>query len=813
METFLQDLRFGIRAAVRTPLFSLLAIMTLALGIGANVALFAIIKPILMDPLPFTEQERLVRIFGHNTESGESQWGLSAGMIDDLKQAQRSFSHTAAFVSFPQEVVVGGTADGRPQVGSALLAEPDFFALLGVNPLLGRTTFRPEELPTSGPGLYVILTYEGWQRYTGGDQEIIGDQISIFEVPRTVVGVLPSGFIGPTGDADIYLPLNLANNLANPIGARRSYSFGMIGRLAPGVSLDSAERELDVIAATIQRDHPDDVRGMRFNPMPLRTAMVGDARLPLLILLASAVLVLVIACTNLAGAMLSRALSRRKEFAVRTVLGAGRGRLVRQLLTESTVIAFAGGLAGTAVAIAALMVVRDVATVHLPYFSTPSLDPGALTAVVALTVLAGLAVGALPALVIGGSNPQKAMTEQTRGATEGRHSGRMRGGLVAAQIALSLGLLVGAGLLGRSLWVMAAMPVGVDASNVATARTTLPLVRYGEPERRIQFQEELLARVRSLPGVTAAATTAYLPQRVANANTFEFEGQPIPIGQAEPWALWNAVSDEYFATLRVPLLHGRVFDSRDSLESPNVVVINETMAQRYFPDGNAVGARMRIGPDRDSPRWEVIGVVGDVRNDPAELVAQPMTYMSHRQEPVTSMRLVARTQADPHGLLGMLEQTLFELDAALPFQEAATLESVLAANLAPRRLPVLLMVGFGALALLLAAVGVYAMFSTIAAARERELGIRVALGASPAAILRLMLGQGAVWLGLGIGFGVLATIAAGFGLRELLFGVSPFDPATVTVATLTLVLAAGLALLAPLRRATRVDPIRVLHSE
>jgi putative ABC transport system permease protein len=405
------------------------------------------------------------------------------------------------------------------------------------------------------------------------------------------------------------------------------------------------------------------------------------------------------------------------------------------------------------------------------------------------------------------------MIEHTRGATESRKSGRLRGMLVAAQIALCLGLLVSAGLLTRSLWGMANTPVGIDAGSVVTARTTLPVVRYGDPERRVQFQNDWIERVRALPGVSAAATSVFLPQAVQSSNTFEIEGAPWPDGQTEPFVLWNSVSDEYFNTLQVPLLRGRTFDARESLESPNVIVISDAMARRYWPDGDAIGARIRIGPDFDSPRWEVIGVVGDVRNDLARLDAHPITYMSHRQEPAPSVYLVTRTHGGADAALTLIERELAAIDPALPFQQPSTLETALAGNLAPHRLPVLLMAGFGGLALLLAAVGVYAMFATMAAARERELGIRVALGATRAAIARLVIGQGALWMSAGTFGGVLAALAAGRGLRDLLFGVSPLDPAVLAAAALLLAGVAVLALLGPVRRATRVDPVNVLRGD
>jgi putative ABC transport system permease protein len=807
---FLLDLRYGARGLMRAPLFSLLAVFTLAVGLGANAALFGVVKPVLLDPLPYADQERLVRIHGHNLESGQDRWGVSAGMIADVRALQRSFADLAAFFVFPSEIMVG-TGDGV-HVARAALVQPSFFHVLGVPPAQGRM-FTDDDLPSSGPAPVVVLTHGAWQRYAGGDRSVLGSEMIINDMPRTVIGILPRGFVGPHGEAEFYFPLNLAPFADDPVAARRSYSFGMIARLQPEIGHAAAQRELETIAEVIQQEYPEDIRGIGLNAEPLRAAMVGDTRTPLLILTAGAALVLLIACANLAGALLSRVISRRREFAIRTALGAGRGRIVRQLLTESTVLAVAGGVVGVALAAVTLTLLRDLALNALPHFADLSLDNGVLLTVLLLTLSAGIGVGLLPALAAGRADVRRGVTEQSRGASEGRRSGRLRGILVAAQIALCLSLVASAGLLARSLWTMSTAPIGVEAENVVIATLTLPRARYGEPAPNVQFQEELVERLRALPGITSVATASDPPQQVMDSNSFVIEGRPWARGEPEPFVLWASVSDDYFRTLRIPVLEGRTFDRRDHADAVPAIVISSSMARRHWPAGDALGARIRLGPDVASPHWEVVGIVGDVRNDPARPDAEPITYVSFRQDPVLRPTLLARSQGDPAALLPVIEHELAQIDPGVPLQNVMPLELALSRGLAGHRLPVVLMLAFGALALLLASVGVYAMFATMVAAREREFGVRLALGAEPRAIARLVLRQGAVWMAVGLAVGAVVAMVAGYWMRGLLFGVSPFDPLTVTAAALLLLSCAALALLTPVWRAARVDPAVALRAE
>ena len=808
---FRHDLRFALRSAVRAPLFSLMAVLTLAVGIGANAAIIAAAKPLLFDPLPYAGQDRLVRVYARSPDS--DRWNLAAGMIDELVRAQRSFSATAAFTAHPGETVVG--AEGQAVLGTAIWVQPGFFELLGVPLQLGRG-IATEDLPGAEdtPARMVVLSHSAWQRFTGGSQEALGRDIMVNGLPRTVVGVLPAHFVGPVGEVDFYFGLDIAPTLADPVTVRRRHWLGMLARLAPDTSTAAARSEIAALSAQLTARYPDDFTDIEAHLVPLREAMVGDARTPVLVLLASALLVLLIACSNLSGALLSRVLSRRKEFGVRAAIGAGRWRLARQLLTESLVLSVLGGFAGVALAALLLALVSDLAAGTLPWFAALRLDGGMLLTVFALTLATGLLVGALPALVVARGTPQRGLGDATRGGTESRRSRRIRGLLVSGQIALCLGLVVSAGLLGRSLWNMSRAPSGLVSSSVIAATVQLPYGSYGTPEAIAAYQDAVADRLRALPGVASVAVTTALPRAVDNQNSFVIPDAPWPAGQSDPWALWSAVSPEYFQTLGVPLLAGRTFNhSERTLDGPPVVIINRAMADRFWPDGNALGARIRIGPNREAPTHEVIGIVGDVRNDVARDDVQPITYGPIERDAGPVPSFLVRTHGDPAPLVRSVERVVAAQDAGVPLRRVEPLDSVLSDGLDARRLPVVLMMGFGALALLLATVGVYAMFASMAAAREHEFGVRMALGADRRSIATLVLRQGGAWMGLGVAIGAAAVLAVAPMIRKLLFGVSPFDPWILLGTTLVLATCALAASITPIRRATSVDPAQVMQPD
>lgn len=802
-----QDLRYGARSAIRTPVFSLLAVTTLALGIGANAAVFGVVKSVLLDALPYADADRIMRVYGRFLQGDENRGPLSAGTVTDLAERQRSFESMAAFAGLPRDAVF--TGDDGPKVVKLAWAQPALFGTLGVPASRGRVLRDEDAEPDTIRN--VVLTHAAWQRLFAGDPQVMEKTILVNGLPRTVVGIMPRGFAGPIGEVDFYFPLGLRASLRDPVGARGSHWLGMVGRLKPGIDPGAAERELVSIAADLAREYPKDNGSVSIAALPVRDAIVGDTRTPLIVLMASAALVLLIACANLAGAMLSRTISRRKEFALRIALGAGQGRIVRQLLTESTLLAVAGGLAGVLLAITGLRVLRGLALPALPPYANLSLDTGALLFTSLVALAAGLAFGMAPALAVGRADPQDTLRDDTRGASESRRSRRLRGVLVAGQIALCVSLLAGAGLLARSLWAMTSAPIGFESDGVLTANLQLPPSRYRTVEAVMNFHSQLEERLGALPGVVAAASTSELPTRVMNRNGVFVEGAPPPPDDAVPFVLYASVSDGYFRTLEIPLLSGRTFGPEDHAEAPPVAVISEAMAKRHWPSGNALGSRLRMGPNPEAPLITVIGIVGDVRNDAAQLEPEPQAYGSFRQQPGLASMYVVRTASEPLSLVRPFERALAEIDPGIPLHQAMPLSEVLSEGLAGRRLPVVLMTAFGALSLLLASVGVYAMFASMAAAREREFGVRIALGSSPGRLAGLVVRQGALWMGLGLAGGAVGVYFVAKLLGTMLYGVTPFDPVTLGVAVLLLLVCASIALLGPVRRASRVDPISVLR--
>ncbi len=586
----------------------------------------------------------------------------------------------------------------------------------------------------------------------------------------------------------------------------------MIGRLVPGATVEEAERELAGIVADMAREHPADAFNLTVVALPLRADLAGDTRTPLLVLMASAGLVLLITCANLAGALLSRTLSRRKEFAVRSALGAGQSRLVRQLLTESTLLALAGGAAGLLLAALGLAVLRGLALPALPPYAELSLDGGAVVITMLVTLVTGLAFGVAPALSAARSDPQGALRDEARGASEGRRSRRLRGALVAGQIALSISLLAGAGLLARSLWAMTTAPLGFAPEGLLTVQLQLPWRVYDSEEKVARFFDQLEERLRALPGVTAVASASEPPRPIMNNNGLAIEGVTWPAGKGQPFIVCASVSADYFRTLAIPLLRGRNFQPADRLGGPPVAVISESMARRYWPAGGELGAHVRLGPEhrgavgrggrrrgrrQERPRAAAAGAHGLLLDEPGPL-GQPRADAAHGGR-------AARPGPRRGARAGGARPAPSRSSAPCP------LPTMLAEGLAGRRLPVVLMTAFGALALLLASVGVYAMFASMVAAREREFGIRVALGSSRRAIAGLVLRQGGGWMAAGLAAGALGVVAVARLLRNLLYGVAPFDPVALGAAALALLACATIALLLPVRRATRVDPITVLR--
>lgn len=801
-----QDLRFAMRSAIRAPMFSLLAIATLALGIGANAAVFGVVKSVLLNSLPYRDAGNLVRVYSPFENGTNDEGALSAGTILDIRERQKSFVSFGAF-QYPRDVVFNG--DDTPRVLKAMWAEAEIFKTLGVAPILG--TMYSQEDGMRDTAQVVLLPYATWQSLFAGDSTIVGRSIRVNGIGRTVIGVLPKTFVPVEEEADFYLPLGVELSTRDPIGARGSHGFGAVGRLRPGVSAEAAHRELVSIGKELERLYPKDNLGIGLSGVPLRDAMVGDTRTPLLVLLASAALVLLITCANLAGALLSRTISRRKEFAVRVSLGAGRARLVRQLLTESVLLAAAGGAAGLLLATGSLVLLRGLATNVLPAYANRSLDYSAVLVTFGLALLTGVAFGLGPALSVGRSDPQRTLRDQTRGASEGLGARRVRGVLVAGQMALCVSLLAAAGLLTRSLWSMTTASPGFNPERILTFNVQLPTAKYRTAALRAQFHQEFADRLRGMPGVTDVGITSQIPGNVTNSNGLFMESAPWGPDEPVPFVLTSRVSDEYFKTLGIPLRQGRIFNASDRLEVAPVIIVNEAFAARYFPKGDVIGQRIRYGPPNPDAPWStIVGVVGNVRNDPTHVRAEPIMYPALRQQPYGETFLV-RTSGAPEEMIRAVRAALREQDVQLPMHKTRTMAELQDDRFAARRLPVVLMTGFGALALLLASVGVYAMFASMAAAREREFGVRIALGSTRGEIARLVLRQGGVWMAGGLVIGTAGVVAVARLLRAQLVGVPASDPIAIGAAVLTLLMCAGIALLVPVRRASRVDPITVLR--
>jgi predicted permease len=602
-----QDLKYGLRSLIGAPLFSLLAIATLALGIGANAAVFSVLKSVLLDALPYAEPDRLVRVYARWLDGSAERGPLAAGTIADAAQRQRSFERISAHSLGVANGVLGDESGSR--IATIGWVEPSFFDTLGVPAARGRT-FRKDDatsgtVPLTGGQIgpdtasNVMLTHAAWQRLFAGDPGMLGRDVRINGQPRKVIGILPPRFTGPFGDVDFYFAFDLAPVVSHPVMGRASQWLGVIARLRPGVGEEDARRELDAIGRELAREHPRDNAAFGLAAMPLREWMVGDTRTPLLVLMTSAALVLLIACANLTGALLSRTLSRRKELAVRVALGAGRGRLVRQLLTESVMLAMVGGVAGVGLAWLMLSSARTLARTMLPDYATLSMDGEVMAVSALLALVTGLAFGTAPALTADRTDPQDVLRSESRGASEGRRASRMRGALVACQIALCVSLLAGAGLLARSLWAMTTAPMGFDPDGVFTASFQLPVREYPKLADKVRFLDELTERLRALPGVQLAAHVGEVPTRLGSRVGFAIDGAPRRANDVSPFVFFAPVSEDYFRLLRIPIRQGRTFDANNREGAPLTVVISETMARRFWPRGEALGARISDGAESE----------------------------------------------------------------------------------------------------------------------------------------------------------------------------------------------------------------------
>ncbi len=812
----LQEIRHSIRLLLRNPLFTLVGIVTLALGIGSSSAVFTLVNALLIKPLPYQDPSRLVLLFEHFTDQHLDTIPVSPPEFLEYKKQLKSFDKLAAF-----DTATFNLSEGElPERIFGAKVSADLFPLLGVQPIRGRT-FRAEE-NTVGRDDVVVMSERLWRRKFDRDPRVLGSKLMADGKAFTVVGIMPSSFEFPlplfniTGaqfgeQADIWQPLGFTNDEMKRRGSR---SYGVIGHLAPGASARQAQAELDTVVRGMRARFPDNYpQSDSFGATlyPLKEQVVGGMKPLLLVLLGAVALVLLIACANLATMTLARATARERETAIRIAVGASRFRLLRQSLTESIVLALLGAGAGILLAIWAIDLVKSIGTQTIPRLGEVHIDGTVLLVTLALAIGTGLLFGLAPGLASAKPDLTEALKEGGRGSTSSRRHNRLRNTLVIAEVALALVLLTGAGLLLKSFVRLQNVDPGFNPAHVLTAEISLPDLRYPDKTARANFFAELERRVSALPGVTHAGLTIVLPMSGVNTDSsFEIEGRPSDAAHPMPDEEIRLVSADYFRTLEIPLLKGRFFSSADKLDAPPVVIINRALAQRYWPNEEALGKRMRI-PTREGPVWATtVGLVGDLHHRGLDQPVKPEFYVPLAQAPYSSAILAVRSSQDPTGLTSALRGTVQAIDPALPLAHVRTLEEVIADSVAPRRLSVVLLTVFAGIALVLASVGIYGVMSFLVVQRTHEIGVRMALGAQRSDVLRLVIAHAGALIGAGTLVGLIVALFSTSILRSVLFDVSALDLTTFLFVTLTLAVVALLASYIPARRATKADPMIAL---
>lgn len=801
IETFFQDLRYGMRSLLRKPGFTLTAVIALALGIGANSAIFSVINGVLLRSLAYRDADSIVMVWEKNFQRGRSQNSVSPANFLDWKKQSVSFEQFAA----SWDTRVNLTSSGEPEEIQVQRVSADFFSVLGVPPRLGRSFAREEDV--LGGTLVVVLSDELWQSRFGGNPAIVGQSITASGRTFTVVGVMPPGFHFLNTQVKAWIPLAL--DPANDWRKQGRY-LRSVARLKSGVTIQQAQAELDGIAKRLEQDYPDYNKGWGANLVPMHEQIVGDIRPVLLVLLAAVAFVLLIACANVANLLLSRAASRQKELALRAALGAGRTRLIRQMLTESVLLAVMGGALGVILAYWGIRLLLALAPDNVPRLNEITIDPRVLGFTLAISLLTGLIFGLVPALQSSRPDLSDALKEGARGSSGG--SRVVRNLFVVSEMALALVLLVGAGLMLRSFFQLHQVKTGFDTDHVLTMRVQLPMAKYREPQQRAEFFKRAQERLAALPGVKAVGAISYLPLTgLASSTVFNLATQPDLPPSESPATEVRAITPGYFAAMGIPLLKGRSFDERDGADS-RVLVINETLAHKYFPGQNPIGQRLIVNWE-PKVADEIVGVVGDVKETALAEEANPAIYWPHPREAYQFMNFVLRAAIDPAPLSAAVTKEIHALDPDQPVADIRTLDQVVAKSISRPRFNALLLAIFAGVALVLASVGIYGVMNYSATQRTQEIGIRMALGAKPADILRLVVGHGMKLTLAGIVIGVIASLALTRVMANLLFGITATDLPTFVAVSAVLTTVALVANYIPARRATRLNPIIALRYE
>jgi predicted permease len=811
LETFFQDARYAFRMLRKSPGFTAVAVLTLALGIGANTAIFSVVYAVLLKPLPYANPNQLVSAFQANTQEGIPETGSSYPNYEEWRAQNHVFSELAT-IDFHQLTLTGR---GEPSEVNTCVVTPEHFAVLDVKPLQGRVFF-PEDGKRGAPPV-VIVSENLWRGTLGADPKILGSSIILDKRPFAVVGIMPASFRSPfiNSKPEVWIPLVQDPLFGSWMARRGGHWLAVFGRLKPGVSIPQAQAEMDAISERLASEFPAENKGWTVRLVPMQKEIVGDVRTALLVLLGAVGLVLLIACANIANLLLTRATSRSKEIAVRVALGAGRARIIRQLLSETAVLGLLGGIMGIALAYAGVQVLSSQIPDNLPRLNAIRVDNFVLFFALILSAVASVAFGLVPAMFSANSNIQSSLREGGGRSGESGNRRRARNLLAAVEIALAMVLLVAAGLLLRSFSKLTAVSPGFDAQHLVKAEISLPQFQYSTPPQWIAFSDKLLAQVQAQPGLQDSAIGIPVPITNGYINLgFEIVGVPPAFQSDSRLANYVSVSPGYFRVMGIPLLSGRLFNQQDIASAPSVTLISKAFAQRYFPNQDPIGKRLNFGfpPQGDVDR-EIVGIVGDVRDVSLGEAPGPMMYVPFAQAPFWGANLVVKSTLRTSAVAAAIRQEVQNIDKDLPITEVGKMSDFIDASVSQQRFRTFLLGLFAAMALILAATGIFGVIAYSVACRTNEIGIRVALGASRSTILRMILRETLLLTLAGLLVGIPCAFAASHLIGHLLFGVSVHDPVTLASVAFILAAVATLAGFVPARRAMQVDPVIALRHE
>jgi putative ABC transport system permease protein len=822
LEILWRDVSYGARMLWQKPAYSAIAVITLALGIGANTAIFSVVNAVLLQPLPFAEPDRLMAVGQQTAQNRAALSQFSFRNFADVREQSQSFDRLAAYYNLNLTL----TGDREAQLLRGAVVTADLFPLLGVAPALGRPFVAEEDQAGGGPGgRPAILSWEVWQEQFGGDAGIVGRGVDFNDSRFTVVGVMPAGFRFPIQAQPTQVWITTALDNERPLGpgaimsARGYRGWRAIGRLKSGVAPEQAQSELDVIAATLAARFPDANRDMAIGARPLLESMVGNLRPTLLLLLGAVAFVLLIACVNVANLLLERAISRQREIKVRLALGASGARIVRQLLTESVLLAGLGGVLGTVLAFWGMDLIVALSPDTLTRVAETELDGRVLMFTAMVSLVTGIAFGLAPALLVSKANLAESLKEGRRGATASVQTNRARGLLVVAEVALALVLLVGAGLLINSFLRLQQVAPGFDPQQVLAFNVAPSADRTSTPQRIVGFYRELTEQLKALPGVVNASVVFQLPLAGSAATTsVVVEGRATDPAE-QPTVVIHMAAPGYFRTMGIPIVRGRDFTDGDNLNGAPVLIVNEALARQQFPNEDPIGKRMAPGfstmpvSDDDSGMREIVGVVADVKHRTLQGAPQPEIYFAQSQMPMAAMTAVVRAAGDPRALQRSVRTVVQSLDRNAPVYSVRTVEEILDRSVATPRFNTLLLGLFAAVALILTTVGLYGVISCSVSENTQQIGIRMALGAQRGDVLRLIIGQGVMLTVAGVLLGLGGAFALTRLMSSLLFGIGSTDPGTFMGVALLLLVVAAMACYLPARRAMNVDPMVALRDE